>query len=169
MSLITNWQRIDVFDEKIEWHKNLAIEVHDICYEIAKEFYEKNKDAPDDYCSQTNRDRDDGYTTYSWFYKDSVVKLDGQETVYLHSSPSRIIYNRSVKVNLLPSYTQVFSSSIKEYEHIRPFYEIQTFRVGSWLNHIESLRLKLEPIKQEKEQAMRLKQEQERQRNFGRL
>ncbi|MTJ09662.1 hypothetical protein [Anabaena sp. UHCC 0204] len=161
MSLITNWQRIDVFDEKIEWQKNLAIEVYDICYGIASRFYKKGRPEDEIASCSFKDDFDKDYTDYRYDYSDSLIVITASHTVY-RNVPNM----RSVDVQLPSPWTRIFSVSARENEYERPlYYEINNFRVGSWLNHIESLRLKLEPIKKAEEEAKK----QEQRRNFGRL
>jgi hypothetical protein len=169
MSLITNWQRIDVFDEKIEWQKNLAIEVYNICWGIAHEFYKPyRQDSTYPYTFKDDFSEEDSIA-YSYEYEDSVIKISARYIQFKHPERCRCPSFKIIKVYLLSPHTDVFSASYHVYYTTGESYEISDFRVGAWLNHIESLRLKLEPIKKAKEKAEEEAKKQEQQRRFGRL
>ncbi|MEP6517253.1 hypothetical protein [Microcoleus vaginatus] len=140
-----DWQKIDTFDEKVEWQKSLAREVYSICIPFTVHFGEKHEKETDEL----------DLTTYN--YQDDIVQISYKYKLY---DDGREL--SSTEINLVPLHTRVFSVI---YVWGQNRYIIDCFRVGSWLNHMESLRLRLEPIKKAEEE----KRKQEEARRFGRL
>lgn len=140
-----DWQKIETFDEKVEWQKSLAMEVYSICIPFTVHFGEKHEKETDKL----------DLTTYN--YQDDIVQISYKCELY-NNGPIL----KSTEINLVPLHTQVLSATCVLGQDR---YIIDCFRVGSWLNHMESLRLRLEPIKKAEEE----KSNQNRERKFGRL
>lgn len=153
---LSNWQKIDTFDEQVEWQKALAIEVNTISREVAKEFGGEGCDYGRDGAGW----RED--------YKDNIVQI-----VSIYEYDER--YNErshETRIHLVPSLTEVFKATMS-YHIPRWFndndeWSIRIFRAGSWLNHIESLRLRLEKPKVDPE-IMKQREAKDRLERFGRL
>lgn len=161
-----DWQKIDTFDEKVEWQKSLAREVHEIVRGVVGHFGEKISDYEMESCLSNGMER-----TQEAKYKDDAVDCLSRYT----NDDTHIHY--TIDIYLVPSGKNVFSVSLinRKYESnsVVPYCGISCFRVGSWLNHINHLGLKLglkleeiqkgEAEKSNQQQAKNLKEK------FGRL
>ncbi|MEG4502532.1 hypothetical protein QUA81_02660 [Microcoleus sp. F6_B4] len=140
-----DWQKIDTFDEKVEWQKSFVLEVSSICNSFTYHFGEKHEKETDEL----------DLTTYN--YQDDIVQISCKHKLY---DDGREL--SSTEINLVPLHARVLSVI---YVWRQNRYIIDCFRIGSWLNHMEYLRLRLEPIKKAEEE----KRKQEEARRFGRL
>lgn len=140
-----DWKKIETFDQNIGWQKSLAIYVHDFSQSFAKRFGEEHEDKNKPDLIIRN-------------YKDDIVQISCKHEV--HDNDWRLI---STYINLVAPHKQVFSVGF--FWDAQPSHVIDCFRVGSWLNHMESLRLKLEIIGKAEEE----KRNQDREIKFGRL
>ena len=148
-----DWQKIETFDERVEWQKSLAIEVDNICYKFANRFGKKDtkeswdKIEPD---LTTNK------------YNDDIVEIYCETRYY-----DNLGTIRSTSINLVTLNTKVFSVTFLG--GAKPNYTISCFRLGSWLNHMEYLRLRLESIEKTEEEKRKQEKAKYQERNFGRL
>jgi len=146
-----DWQKIDTFDEKVGWQVSLLYEVYNISLRFAQRFGKEEEE-----------EDDDNGSIYRWNYKDDTVEI--KYYVRLHNNGRT---GNSVCINLGSLRTNVFSVHLYDRTHSQG--SISCFRIGSWLNHIESLRLKLEPIEKTEEKTRKEQEARERQQKFGRL
>ena len=140
-----DWKKIETFDQNIGWQKSLAIYVHDFSQSFARRFGEEHKDKTEPDLMIRN-------------YNDDIVQISCRYQVY--DTGGRVI---STYINLVAPHRQVFSVTF--IWNAQPYHIIDCFCVGSWLNHMESLRLKLEIIGKAEEEKIN----QDREIKFGRL
>ncbi|MEG4283768.1 hypothetical protein QUB68_11620 [Microcoleus sp. A006_D1] len=159
-----DWQKIETFDEKIKSQEMLALEVYEIVGGFVRRFGKKTSDYEVEFHDGRKR-------TVESQYKDDVVDCS------CRYSEGDTYINNSITIRLVPSGKEVFSVMFTSRKYARdsvvPHRDIHCFRLGSWLNHIESLRLKLEPIEKAEEKAKektrKEKEAREREQRFGRL
>ncbi len=117
---LNDWQKIDTFDEKIEWQRNLALEVKEIGNGIASTL--GNKIGEHDFINHA------GFNECGnrYEYRDEVVSISFS---WSNDGPPRQT-KRSTQIFLVSSSTQVFSfSSWREANYVTD--TIHLFRVGS--------------------------------------
>lgn len=146
-----DWQQIETFDEKVGWQVSLLYEVYNISRSFARRFGKEEEE-----------EEDDNGRIYRWNYKDDTVEI--KHYVRLHNNGRT---GSDVSINLGSLGTNVFSVYFYGINHSQR--SISCFRIGSWLNHIESLRLKLEPIEKAEEKKRKEQEAREREEKFGRL
>jgi hypothetical protein len=155
---LNDWQKISVFDERVEWQKNLAIEVYRISDEIASSSGKKD-----------HKDYSQYYWTIENLYKDDVVQIRSFSESDI--TPGDGSHKNKRTIHLVPFGTEVFNMSYYSSRSAGgiEYYTIDIFRIGSWLNHIESLRLKRELEHQRWQQRRDQEDAKRRRENFGRL
>lgn len=147
-----DWQQIETFDEKVGWQVSLLYEVYNISRSFARRFGKEEEE----------EEEDDNGRIYRWNYKDDTVEI--KHYVRLHNNGRT---GSDVSINLGSLGTNVFSVYFYGINHSQR--SISCFRIGSWLNHIESLRLKLEPIEKAEEKKRKEQEAREREEKFERL
>jgi len=141
-----DWQKIETFDQKVEWQKSLAIYVHDLSRFFAIRLGEEHEKKTEPDIIRNN-------------YNDDIVQISCITQICDHGRKAISTY-----IYLVALDSRVFSVTFIG-RGDQPYYNIDGFRVGSWLNHIESLRLKLELIDKAEEE----KRNRNRERHFRRL
>ena len=155
-----DWQKIETFDKEVKWQEMLALEVYKIVRGFAGYFGKKTSDY--------EIESSDGWEkTSKGEYKDDVVDCS-----YGYSKDDTGTYE-SLTIGLVPSGNRVFSILFIRKRGARdsvvPSCSINCFRVGSWLNHINHLGLKLEEIQKGEAEKSNQQQAKNLKEKFGRL
>lgn len=179
---LEQWKNVDIFNPHVQWQNDLALRLVDTCQTIVErwgetgigrfdyEWQDKFTLEDRDYYRDDvvvinigNRYRKDYSTKIETWYKHITVfledtnKLETDKKVVLSAIKDKVRYGDPVSYGFTPS-TNIIQKG-----------GLSVFFIGSWLDHIESLRLKYEQnLKKQKEQQDKREEEYRRQ-NFGRI
>jgi len=173
---LEQWKNVDIFNPHVQWQNDLALRLVDTCetivgrrgetgidrfdYEFQGKFYLEDRGYYKDnvvIISQNNKYREN-YSTKIENWDDGItVELVSSKKVVLSATKSRVRYGDPVSYGFTSSTNLIKSCNLS------------VFLIGSWLDHIESLRLMDEQyLKKQKEQQDK-REEEYRRKNFGRI
>lgn len=172
---LEQWKNVDTFQPNIQWQKDLALEIINTCHQILECWGETTRNH---FCCEDLIEEHD-----KSHYEDEVIIIECFKTHVENDYNKYLKWTKRLEVILVSSRTLVLSFDHETQWHSCDTHttsqnpsQFRIFRIGSWLNHIESLRIKAQQENLQKLQEQRKRDEQQRKRdeedrlkNFGRI
>lgn len=174
---LEQWKNVDIFDPNVQWQKDLALLLVDTCksivgrwsrpkteldrceYEVGNQFHSDDKSYYEDKVVIITIDnsyvKDYSSKIETWF-EDIRVRLVSSETVILSAIKTKVRYGDPIPYGF---------SSVTDIDEEN----VSAFWIGSWLDHIEALRIKFEQDNLQRSQEQRKIDEENRLKSFGRI